>query len=257
MEQIVLNLAVNARDAMPRGGRLTIEGKNVRLDEEQVANNHVTRPGPHVMLAVTDTGEGMSEETLEHAFEPFFSTKGMGEGTGLGLSMVYGIATQSGGHVAVDSQQGRGTTFRVYLPRVPDYMAEPALAGPAAPAGGSETILLVEDEDPVREVTRVMLEDLGYRVLEAGSGAEALRVAASHRGRIDVLLTDVVMPGMNGPETARRLVEVRPQTKVLYASGYADGVGDAAFLESSAAFIEKPFRRDALDRRIRALLEGR
>jgi len=255
IEQMVLNLAVNARDAMPRGGSIRIEASNVEIPEAQPQDGRRPRPGPHVMLAVSDTGPGISPEGLEHAFEPFYTTRGLGEGIGLGLSMVYGIATQSGGFVDVESEPGRGSTFRVYLPRVPDYLARPAIpSGNLPPVGGSETILLVEDEDSVREATRTMLERLGYRVLEAGNGAEALAVATQHHGTVHLLLIDVVMPGRSGPDTARELSALRPEMKVLYASGYADAVTEAELFDPSAAFIEKPFRPDALARRVRELL---
>jgi PAS domain S-box-containing protein len=260
IEQVLMNLVVNARDAMPRGGRLTLETTNSEMDETYVRDHLGAQPGRYVALAVCDTGLGMDAETQKHIFEPFFTTKEKGKGTGLGLATVYGIVKQSEGYIWVDSEPGAGTTVRVYLPRVEgeEEAAEPHRSAGAeqAPARGTETVLLVEDEDMVRRMTREVLEGAGYQVLEASSGFEALRVSAGHGGRLHVMLTDVVMPGMSGRELAERLAPVRPGMKVLYMSGHTD---DAIFhhgvTQAGTGFLQKPFTPDALERRIRELLE--
>ena len=259
IEQVLMNLVVNARDAMPTGGRVTLETANAEMDESYVRDHLGARPGRYVMLAVRDTGLGMDAETQKHIFEPFFTTKEKGKGTGLGLATVYGIVKQSEGYIWVDSAPGAGTTVRVFLPWVE---AEPAAEGPKRPVvpeelppRGTETVLLVEDEEMVRRMTREVLEGAGYRVLEAASGFEALRVSASHTGRLDLVLTDVVMPGMSGRELAERLAPVRPGMKVLYMSGHTD---DAIFhhgvTQAGTGFLQKPFTPDALERRVRDLL---
>ena len=257
MEQIIVNLAVNARDAMPQGGVLTIELANAELDETYARAHPPVVPGPHVVLSVTDTGHGMDPETQSRIFEPFFTTKGPGKGTGLGLATVYGIVKQSEGFIWVYSEPGRGSTFKIYLPRV-DQPPEPLSprAGPAA-VHGSETVLLVEDEPSLRSLLRELLESFGYSVLEAGHGADALRVAAEHRGTIDLLLSDMVMPQMTGNELAQRLVHLRPDTKVLFMSGYAAGVAPQHEIPSGAPYIEKPFTADALAGAIREVLDRR
>jgi two-component system, cell cycle sensor histidine kinase and response regulator CckA len=227
VDQVVMNLAVNARDAMPSGGKLTIETSNVTLDEEYARLHAPLSPGEYVMLAISDTGLGMDSETQSHIFEPFFTTKGP-KGTGLGLSTVYGIVKQSGGFVWVYSEVGKGTTFKIYFPRVPQIAETPALAIPAeevaATEPGTETILLAEDEANLRYLARQFLEKQGYKVLEAADGAAAMQIAVAHEGVIHLLLTDVIMPGMNGRELAQRISEIRPQTKVLYMSGYTENV---------------------------------
>ena len=258
MEQVVLNLALNARDAMPQGGRLTITTANAELDEEYCRLHPEVAPGPYVLLSVSDTGCGMDAATAAKIFEPFFTTKEVGKGTGLGLSMVYGIIRQSGGHVWVDSKPGQGTTFKIYLPRVeaaPETVAREGM--PPAPLRGRETILLVEDEPVVRQVARRILTTYGYTVLEAGSGPEALQVLEDSPVPVHLALTDVVMPGMNGRELARELSARRPEMKVLYMSGYAgNGIVHQGVLEEGVAYIQKPFEARALARLVRELLDA-
>ncbi len=258
IEQIIMNLAVNARDAMPDGGRLTIETANVEVNEAEAASHPEASPGPHVLLSVRDTGLGMDAETLSHMFEPFFTTKEPGKGTGLGLATVYGIVRQSGGHIRVSSEIGRGTTFRIFLPRAGGAGAG---AGPQEAweeaARGSETILLVEDDDAVRELAREVLESRGYKVLEARHGREAIQTAERHQGRIDLLVTDVVMPRMRGTELAGELLSRRPEVKVLYMSGYTgDRLGPGDLAGEASGFLQKPFAPDTLSRKVRELLGG-
>jgi len=258
VEQVILNLVVNARDAMPRGGRITIEVRNVELDETYSRTRPDARPGPHVLLAVADTGCGMDQATITRVFEPFFTTKGE-HGTGLGLATVHGIVRQSGGHVGVYSEVGRGTTFKVYLPRVETpASAPPSRPGRSAMPRGSETVLLVEDEDGVRALTRHVLRGCGYTVLEARDGAEAIRVAQAHTGRIDLLTTDVVMPRMGGREVADRVSAIHPGIKLLFLSGYTDdAVVRHGILEAQVAFLQKPFTPTSLATKVRDVLDGR
>jgi CheY-like chemotaxis protein len=257
LAQVILNLVVNARDAMPRGGKLTLETANVYFDEAYAATHPEVRPGAHVMLAVSDTGCGMTEEVRAHVFEPFFTTKEPGKGTGLGLATVFGIVKQSGGHITVYTEVGVGTTFKLYLPLVGERSRkmQPEIAVSELPHG-TETILLVEDADPVRALAREVLQRSGYTILEARHGLEALVVAEQFKGKIDLLVTDVVMPQMGGPELAKLLRDARPGTKVLYLSGYTD---DAVFrhglLEGETAFVQKPFAMAVLARKVREVLD--
>jgi CheY-like chemotaxis protein len=259
IEQVLMNLAINARDAMPDGGRLTITTANVELDE-RFARQHVgTAPGEYVVLGVSDSGVGMEREILERVFDPFFTTKPQGEGTGLGLSTVYGIVNQTGGQILVYSEPGCGTTFKVYLPRVWERAAERederAERGPRT--GGTETVLLAEDEDIVRDLVQDMLEADGYTVLPAPRGNDALELARAYPGRIDVLLTDVVMPGLSGPETAERLLAERPDVRVVFTSGYTEAaIANHGVLRPGTAFLEKPFSADALAQALRGVLES-
>ena len=258
VEQIIINLAVNARDAMPTGGRLTIEAANVDMDEAYVRGHGPARPGRYVMLALTDTGIGMDEQTQARIFEPFFTTKGVGKGTGLGLATVYGIVKQSGGFIWVYSEPGRGTSFKVYLPRV-DEPPGPAAApvDKAEPRRGTETVLVVEDAASVRMVTRQVLERYGYAVLEAPEGETALRLAAKHHGPIHLLLTDVVMPGLSGRQVAEQLAQLRPDIKTLFTSGYAaSAIAHHGILDSGIAYFQKPFTPETLARRVREVLDS-
>ncbi len=256
--QIVVNLAVNARDAMPVGGRLLLETVAVeRTERLDVAGDEDGPRGPMVLLEVSDTGVGMDAATRERIFEPFFTTKEHGKGTGLGLSTVFGIVKQSHGHVTVESEAGRGTTFKVYLPRTDRPVEAPPARLPAASrVCGSETILLVEDADPVRRLTHTLLRRQGYDVLEAADGVEAVRVSADHGGEIALLLTDVVMPRMSGKELATRLSALRPRMRVLYVSGYDEAAaGDEDVRGPGVAFLQKPMRPDVLLRKVRELLD--
>jgi len=257
IEQIILNLVVNARDSMPDGGKLTIETDNVYLDEEYVKDHPGAQIGPHVMLAVTDTGHGMDQKTLARIFEPFFTTKEMGKGTGLGLSTVYGIVKQSGGNIWVYSEIDRGTTFKIYLPRVDDGVEEYRRnIEDAQVTRGTETILLVEDEEMLRKLARQTLKGHGYEIVEASNGSEAIAQSAQHEGAIHLLLTDVIMPGMNGRELATRVLQTRPSLSVLFMSGYTDdAIVHQGVLDESANFIQKPFMPDGLARRVRELLD--
>jgi CheY-like chemotaxis protein len=256
IEQVIMNLAVNARDAMPSGGVIRIETTNIDLDAAYTAAHEPVQAGPYVLLAVADSGVGMDEETRSHIFEPFFTTKPPGEGTGLGLSTVYGIVKQSGGHVWVYSEPGRGTTFKVYLPRVEEAPApRPPAASEAPAASRGETVLLVEDQGALREMIRESLESLGYRVLEAEGGEQALDIARSHSGPLDLLITDVVMPRMSGRAVADAVASVRPGTRVLYCSGHPrEIVARHGLLEPGVHLLEKPFSIAVLARKVREVL---
>lgn len=256
IEQVILNLVVNARDAMPRGGCVELETANVEVEG-------AGRPGPHVCISVTDTGTGMSPETLARLFEPFFTTKAPGRGTGLGLSMVHGIVRECGGHVTVESEVGRGTTFRVFLPRVAAAPRPAVERARGASPGGSERILLVEDDDAVRALARETLTRAGYAVVEADSGPAALAIGRQHEGEdwLDLLLTDVVLPRPSGRDLAEALrgarAEAQPPLKVLFMSGYADdAVAARGVTDRTTHYLEKPFTPDALLRQVRAALDG-
>ena len=254
IEQVIINLAVNARDAMPQGGRLTIETSNVVLDEEYARLHAPQQPGAYVLLSVTDTGIGMDAETQARIFEPFFTTKELGKGTGLGLSTVYGVVRQSGGHIWVYSEPGQGTTFKIYLPEAgKSARAQQPSASPAETWRGSETILLVEDEEALRGLTRDLLENSGYTVLEAELPEAAIELARQHRWTIHLMLTDMVMPGMNGRDLATNLAAVRPEMKVLYMSGYA-GFTQAGLADAEISVMAKPFTRETLLRKVREAL---
>jgi two-component system cell cycle sensor histidine kinase/response regulator CckA len=256
LDQVIMNLAINARDAMPSGGTLTIEAAGVELDPAYAALHDSVVAGSYGMLAVSDTGAGMSKDVQARIFEPFFTTKAMGEGTGLGLATVYGIVKQSGGHIAVYSELGKGTTFRVYLPRAAGKQATPP---PAAPPlrHGTETILLVEDDVQLRRLVNRVLKRQGYTVLDADGPERALAIAAEHEGPIALLLTDMVMPGGSGGELARRMLRERPELKVLYTSGYTE---EEAILRHGALvpgtdFLQKPSTVEELLRKVRAILD--
>jgi two-component system cell cycle sensor histidine kinase/response regulator CckA len=258
IEQVVMNLAVNARDAMPQGGELRIETANVEFDEVYVRHHPGAKIGSYVMLAVADSGIGMSAETLAHIFEPFFTTKEVGKGTGLGLATVYGVVKQSGGYLWVDSALGKGSAFQMFLPRVEEGVTKIVLnAVPLATLRGTETILLVEDADALRKLARSFLVDRSFEVLAAANGEEALRLAASHKGPIHLLLTDVIMPGMNGRVLAEHLLPKRPGMRVLYISGYTDSfIAGHGVLEPGTHLLHKPFTEQALIVKVREVLDA-
>lgn len=256
VEQVILNLVVNARDAMPTGGKLTIETANGVLGENHALGHQPVKPGPYVMLAVSDTGTGMDRETQARIFEPFFTTKEQGKGTGLGLSTVFGIVQQSGGHIWVYSEPGKGSTFKIYLPSVDSKIDVPGTQASPAALRGKETILLVEDEKQVREVVLAVLRHQGYNVIPTQNAGEALLFCEKHPKPIDLLLTDVVMPQMSGPELAKRLASTKPGMKVLCMSGYTDdSIVRHGVLEGNVAFLQKPITPDSLGRKVRAVLD--
>ena len=257
LEQILMNLIVNARDAMPGGGVILIETANTDIDLEFARSHPEIAPGPYVVLTVSDEGLGMDAVTLTHIFEPFFTTKEQGQGTGLGLSIVYGIVKQSGGYISAASEPDKGTRFYIYLPRVEGPLEASRPMSDRSLSSGAETVLLVEDEDKVRKLVRSMLVERGYTVLEARTGDSAQDVVRDYAGSIQMLVTDVIMPGVNGHELAGRMKRMLPGLKVLYISGY----GDAAtmtqkILEEKEAFIQKPFTADTLARKVRETLDG-
>ncbi|MFA6029710.1 MAG: ATP-binding protein [Elusimicrobiota bacterium] len=255
VEQVVINLVINARDAMPHGGKIAIETRNMEFAQAQAHTHGEIAPGRYAMIAITDTGEGMSKETQTHLFEPFFTTKERGKGTGLGLATSHGIVLQSGGSVAVYSELNRGTTFKVYLPLTPEVLREGSpFPAPAEVRRGDETILLVEDDQAAQAVARRTLEGNGYRVLAADDGAAALLLYQEHRGSIHLLLTDVVMPGMTGLELARRVLAEHPGLPVLYMSGYTEHAAIQEELLASRAFIQKPFSPDSLAAKVHEVL---
>ena len=257
IEQVLMNLAVNARDAMPTGGKLIIETNRIVADDAYARQHGALTPGEYILMVVTDTGIGIDAITISRIFEPFFTTKEKGKGTGLGLATVYGIVKQNGGHISVYSEKGKGSSFRIYLPLCEDCPKTESIAAAPEPAGGTETVLLVEDEIAVRDLARVLLEDLGYRVLCAEDAQSALKIVAQSEEKIDLLLTDVVMPGLSGRELAEKVQSHLPQTKVVYMTGYTD---DALFhhrlVESNVSLLRKPFTREQLAFAVRAVLDG-
>jgi CheY-like chemotaxis protein/two-component sensor histidine kinase len=255
LEQVLMNLVVNARDAMPDGGKITITTGEVSVDDLDRREHTFLQAGRYVLLSVTDTGCGMDEETQSRIFEPFFTTKDKGKGTGLGLSTVYGIVKQSNGYIVTQSKLGLGTTFRIYLPLAEENKDQSEGCKTTTQAsGGSETVLLVEDEESVRELVRQTLQSRGYNVLEAENGEAGLEVAANHSGTIHILISDVVMPGMGGRALAEQMKRAHPQIKVLFLSGYTEDAVIQGGLESGTSFLQKPFTLQALTRKVREVL---
>jgi CheY-like chemotaxis protein len=256
-EQVLVNLVVNARDAMQHGGKLFIETSNLELDREHCAHHPNAEPGQFVMLAVSDTGHGMTETVKLRLFEPFFTTKPKGQGTGLGLATIFGVVKQAGGFIEAYSEIGKGSTFKIYLPRVEEPAQKLAKAGPGPDTPrGTETVLLVEDEESVRELAHAMLKRLGYTVLCATNGGEALMLVKNYDEPIDLLMTDVVMPGINGRELAERMSIARPAIKVLFTSGYTENVVvHHGIVDKDLNFIGKPYSLEMLARKLRAVLE--
>ncbi len=258
IEQVIMNLAVNARDAMPHGGKLTIETANVTLDANYARFHAPVKPGDYVMLAISDTGMGMDADTQAHIFEPFYTTKGL-KGTGLGLSTVYGIVKQSEGYIWLYSEAGKGTSFKIYLPRFSATGEVPALQPALAQeqsSPGHETILLVEDEENLRRLARQSLENQGYHVVDAPDGATAIQISQAHKGPIHLLLTDVIMPGMNGRELANKVSPTRPEMRVLYMSGYTENhIGHNGTLDEGITLLQKPFTLPALKAKVREMLD--
>jgi CheY-like chemotaxis protein len=258
IQQVIINLVVNARDAIPDGGTLQITTKKVEFDESSIGTHPDAAPGNYALMTVTDTGVGMSEETMQSMFDPFFTTKSEGKGTGLGLAMVYGIVRQSGGWIEVWSKLGQGTSFSIYLPRIDTAPVQDQVDAPTASnLRGNETVLVVEDENEVRRLTRTILESYGYRVLEAANGEEAVNVSENHSGEIHILVTDVILPGMDGKVVSDRLRALRPKLKVVYMSGYPDDIiSPRGIVERDVAYLLKPFRPDVLAAKVREVLEG-
>ena len=260
IEQVIMNLAVNARDAMPSGGNLDIQTTNMEIDHAFTRDHPGSKAGSYVMLSIADSGTGMSPETIAHIFEPFFTTKKVGEGTGLGLATVYGVVKQSNGYIWVDSEPGKGSTFQIYLPRYLDAEQDPIAklkSEAREKPQGSEMILLVEDADPLRKLAQTFLESNGFRVLSASSGEAALEIAAGHSGSFDLLLTDVVMPGMNGRVLAEQLSMRQPGLKVLFMSGYTDSfIAGHGVLQEGTNLLHKPFTEEVLISKVREVLDG-
>jgi CheY-like chemotaxis protein len=256
IEQVIMNLAVNARDAMPQGGKLIIETADLDLDETYARSHPGVEVGRYVVLAVSDTGSGIDAATIARVFEPFFTTKEVGKGTGLGLATVYGIVKQSGGHISVYSELGRGSTFKVYLPLSEDAVAALGVAPTATAAGGTEAILLLEDEPALREVIREVLETAGYTVVTGPTPHEALQSALDARTTVDLVLTDVVMPHLSGREAAARVRDVHPRAPVLFMSGYTDeAIGHHGVLDATEHFLQKPFSTEVLLNKVRQVLQ--
>jgi len=257
IEQVLMNLAINARDAMPKGGKITFETANVEIDETYAQQHLFIKPGHYVSLSVSDTGTGMDAETQARVFEPFFTTKPTGKGTGLGLSTVFGIVKQSGGSINIYSEPGHGTTFRIHFPCRGEAVDRLQETKPPPLLGGNEVIFVVEDTVLLRELTRLLLEGVGYQVLDSGVPDEALRMAKNYVGALPLLITDVVMLGMSGIELAKEFAKIRPETKILYTSGYPDdAIARHGGLASGASFLEKPFTRDTLLRKVRRILDS-
>jgi CheY-like chemotaxis protein len=256
LEQLLVNLVLNAQDAMPGGGTLRVSCANADLDRAHTNLHTGAQPGPHVMLSVSDTGVGMSEETTEHIFEPFFTTKPMGKGTGLGLATVYGILRQTGAHISVESELGKGSTFTVYFPAVEAAPSRAEAIPSTDTAGGDEVILVCEDEELVRELASHVLRAAGYTVLEAENGRHALEVAADHRGPIHLLVSDVVMPELDGRKLSQEMIRTHPGLRVMFVSGYTNAVLDSEVsIGEGTDFLQKPFTPAVLLQRIRKLLD--
>jgi len=257
IEQVLMNLGINARDAMPKGGTITFETSNVEIDQEYAQQHVPIKPGRFVMLSVRDTGTGMDVETQNQIFDPFFTTKAFGKGTGLGLSTVFGIVKQSGGTIGVYSELGKGTVFKIYFPRCDQVPVDLSSSLPAPPRGGTETILLVDDATPLRMLTKLILENAGYTVLDSGDPTQALEMALDYKGGLPLMITDVVMPGFSGLVLADRLSVIRPETRVLYTSGFADdAIAKHGISHPDRTFLEKPFNRNDLIRTVREILDA-
>ena len=257
IEQVLLNLALNARDAMPKGGKISFETANVKIDETYAQQHLFIKPGQYVLLSVSDTGTGMDAETQDRVFEPFFTTKPAGKGYGLGLSTVLGIVKQSGGSIGIYSEPGYGTTFKMHFPSCDEAVERPPEKKSPPLLGGNEFIVVVEDMQPLRKLTQTLLEGVGYQVLDFGVPEEALRMAKSHVGSLPLLITDIVMPGMGGIELAEEFAKIRPETRLLYTSGYADdAIARQGGLMGDATFLEKPFTREELLRKVRDILDS-